>query len=369
MALNCGIVGLPNVGKSTIFSSLSQAPAQAANYPFCTIEPNHGIVSVPDERLDRLHEMIPADKKVYATIEFVDIAGLVEGASRGEGLGNKFLANIRQTGMIAHVVRCFQDDDVIHVAGKVDPVRDIEVINLELILADLESVQNRLEKNQKALRNPDKKISEKAKSEQPVLEKMKVHLEQGLPARQLPLEEEEKHLLYELFLITMKPEILVCNVDEAGIKQNNDLVQQVKNYATTQQIPVIVLCGKLEAEISQLDSQDDRDMFLEESGITVTGLEQLAKAAYHMLGLRTFFTVGSSENRAWTFKNGETAPKVAGHIHSDFEKGFIRAEAYSCEDLFQLGSETEIKAKGKLRQEGKDYVVQDGDVLSFKFNT
>lgn len=368
MALNCGIVGLPNVGKSTIFSSLSHAPAQAANYPFCTIEPNHGIVSVPDDRLDRLHVMIPAEKKIYATIEFVDIAGLVEGASKGEGLGNKFLANIRQTGMIAHVVRCFQDEDVIHVSGKVDPIHDIEIINLELILADLESVENRLAKNEKFLRNPDKKIAEKAKSEIPLLEKMKVHLEAGLPARQLVLEEEEKSALYELFLITMKPEILVCNVDEAAIETGNEFVTRVKEYGAKQKIPVVVLCGKLEAEISQLEDPEDRAMFLEEAGIKITGLEQLAKASYHMLGLRTFFTVGGSENRAWTFKEGDTAPKAAGYIHSDFEKGFIRAEAYGCQDLFDLGSETEIKAKGKLRQEGKDYIVQDGDILFFKFN-
>lgn len=369
MALNCGIVGLPNVGKSTIFSSLSKAPAQAANYPFCTIEPNHGIVNVPDDRLDRLDAIIPAEKKVYASMEFVDIAGLVEGASRGEGLGNKFLANIRQTGMIAHVVRCFHDDDVIHVVGKVDPLRDIEVINLELILADLESVNNRLEKNQKFLRNPDKKISEKAKAENPVLEKMKTHLEQGKAARKLDLALEEIQLLYELFLITMKKEILVCNVDEVGIKQENELVATVKKYAAEHYIPVIVLCGKLEAEISQLDNEEDRQMFLQEAGIAMTGLQQLTKVSYHTLGLRTFFTVGGNENRAWTFKEGDTASKAAGYIHSDFEKGFIRAEAYNCQDLFDLGSEAEIKAKGRLRQEGKDYLVQDGDVLFFKFNT
>ncbi|MGL4524207.1 MAG: redox-regulated ATPase YchF [Spirochaetia bacterium] len=368
MALNCGIVGLPNVGKSTIFSSLSNAPAQAANYPFCTIEPNHGIVSVPDERLDRIHTMIPADKKISATIEFVDIAGLVEGASKGEGLGNKFLANIRQTGMIAHVVRCFEDDDVIHVAGKVDPIRDIEIITLELILADMETLENRINKNQKLLRNPDKKVADKAKHEIPALQRIKAHLESGKVARTLELSEEDLVLIAELFLITMKKEILVCNVDEAGIKEENALVKTVRDYAKNHDLPVIVLCGKLEAEISQLETLEDRTMFLEEAGISVTGLEQLAKASYHMLGLRTFFTVGGSENRAWTFKDGDTAPRAAGYIHTDFEKGFIRAEAYNCEDLFVLKNEAEIKAKGKLRQEGKDYLVKDGDVLFFKFN-
>ena len=243
------------------------------------------------------------------------------------------------------------------------------MINLELILADLESVNNRLEKNQKFLRNPDKKISEKAKAENPVLEKMKTHLEQGKAARKLDLVLEEIQLLYELFLITMKKEILVCNVDEVGIKQENELVATVKKYAAEHYIPVIVLCGKLEAEISQLDNEEDRQMFLQEAGIAMTGLQQLTKVSYHTLGLRTFFTVGGNENRAWTFKEGDTASKAAGYIHSDFEKGFIRAEAYNCQDLFDLGSEAEIKAKGRLRQEGKDYLVQDGDVLFFKFNT
>lgn len=368
MALNCGIVGLPNVGKSTIFSSLSGAPAQAANYPFCTIDPNHGIVSVPDERLDRLDAMIPAEKKIYASMEFVDIAGLVEGASQGEGLGNKFLANIRQTGMIAHVVRCFEDDDIIHVAGKPDPLRDIEVINLELILADLETLNNRLEKNQKLLRSPDKKVNEKAKMEEPVLEKIKAHLELGKPVRTLSLEDEEQKIADELFLITTKKELLVCNVDEKSIKTENNLVKSVRSYASAQNTPLIVLCGKLEAEISLLENEEDRQMFLAEAGIQTTGLQQLVQTGYRMLGLRTFFTVGGSENRAWTFKEGDTAPKAAGYIHSDFEKGFIRAETYNCTDLFELGSEAEIKAKGRLRQEGKDYRVQDGDVMFFKFN-
>jgi GTP-binding protein YchF len=369
MALNCGIVGLPNVGKSTIFSSLCNAPAEAANYPFCTIEPNVGIVPVPDERLDKICGLVTADKKIFATIEFVDIAGLVAGASRGEGLGNKFLANVRQTGMIAHVVRCFDDDDVIHVAGKVDPLNDIAVIETELALSDLETVNNRIEKNKKALRSPDKKVSGKAAAESDLLEKVRRHLDGGAPARTLNLSEKELEQLADLFLITLKKEIYVCNIDEDAIgKEDNAYVKAVKAHAAQAETPVIVLCGKLEAEISQLTDAEERRMFLDEAGITETGLQKLARTAYHMLGLRTFFTVGKTENRAWTFREGFTAPQAAGVIHSDFEKGFIKAETYNCADLFELGSEAAVKAKGRLRQEGKDYIVNDGDIMFFKFN-
>lgn len=368
MALNCGIVGLPNVGKSTIFSSLSNSVAEAANYPFCTIEPNVGIVSVPDDRLDKIETIVKADKKLYATIEFVDIAGLVAGASKGEGLGNKFLANIRQTGMIAHVVRCFDDADVIHVAGKVDPINDIEIIETELALADLESVSNRLEKNLRSLRSPDKKISGKAIAEEPILKRLKDHLETGSPARLLNLSPEELEHVRELFLITLKNQVLVCNIDEESLNSDNEHVKAVKAYAEKQKIPVVVLCGKLESEISQLATQEEKDMFLEEAGIKETGLQKLSRIAYHMLGLRTYFTIGEKENRAWTFKEGDTAPKAAGVIHTDFEKGFIKAETYNCQDLFDLGSEAAVKAKGKLRQEGKEYIVQDGDIMFFKFN-
>lgn len=368
MSVNCGIVGLPNVGKSTIFSGLSATKAEVANYPFCTIEPNKSIVNVPDERLDRINTLVPSDKKLFATIEFVDIAGLVEGASKGEGLGNKFLANIRQTGMIAHVVRCFEDSDVIHVAGKVNPLNDIAIIETELALADLESVNNRLEKNVRAKRSPDKAISGRANTEEPLLLLVKAHLEEGKPVRTMVLTDEQLKLLADLFLITQKPELLVCNIDEAGLAADNEHVLAVKNLAKETGRDVIVLCGKLESEISALQDNDERAMFLEEAGITITGLQQLSKKAYHMLNLRTYFTVGKTENRAWTFHEGDKAPAAAGVIHTDFEKGFIKAEVYNCNDLFELGTEAAIKSKGRLRQEGKEYVVQDGDVMFFKFN-
>ncbi|NIZ47097.1 redox-regulated ATPase YchF [Entomospira nematocerorum] len=368
MSMNCGIVGLPNVGKSTIFSGLSATKAEVANYAFCTIEPNKSIVNVPDERLDRINEVNPAEKVIYTTIEFVDIAGLVAGASRGEGLGNKFLANIRQTGMIAHVVRCFDDDDMIHVMGSVDPVRDIGIIDTELILADLETVKNRIEKNQRLKKSPDKKISSKALLEEDFLLRLVIHLESEQPARSFSFTDDESLIMQELFLITAKAELLVCNVNEDSLSDDNSYVKAVKIFAKQTNRDVISLCGKLEAEISELEDPSERALFLDEAGITITGLQQLSQKAYHMLQLRTFFTVGQKENRAWTFREGYKAPQAAGVIHTDFEKGFIKAEVYHCTDLFELGSEAAIKSKGKLRQEGKEYVVQDGDVMFFKFN-
>lgn len=368
MNLNCGIIGLPNVGKSTIFSGLSATKAEVANYPFCTIEPNTSIVSVPDARLDRISDIILTDKIVYATIEFVDIAGLVSGASKGEGLGNKFLANIRQTGMVAHVVRCFDDEDIVHVMGKVNPIRDIGIIDTELILADLETVKNRVEKNLRLKRSPDKKISTKAIAEEDFLFRLITHLEKDMPIRLLSFTEEEEHILRELFLITAKSELIVCNVDEKSIESGNAYTQAVQEFAKSTNREVIVFCGKLEAEISALEDIGERKIFLEESGIHTTGLQQLSQKAYHMLNLRTYFTVGKKENRAWTFKLGDKAPQAAGVIHTDFEKGFIKAEVYHCTDIFELGSEANIKGKGRLRQEGKEYIVQDGDVIFFKFN-
>ncbi|MDC7224664.1 MAG: redox-regulated ATPase YchF [Spirochaetales bacterium] len=368
MALNCGIVGLPNVGKSTIFSALTSAPAEAANYPFCTIDPNVGIVSVPDKRLDRIHTIIEAEKKIPATVEFVDIAGLVKGASQGEGLGNKFLANIRETGIIAHVVRCFENPDIIHVDNKIDPVSDMETINIELAFADLSTVEKRIASNERSSRSGDKQVREKALAMGPLLERLKAELGEGRSARSLDLSEEEGELLYDLHLITMKKQIYVCNVDEEGLNGENQYVAAVSKVAESENADVVVLCGQLEADIAALDDPEERDVFLEEAGLEESGLTRLIRKVYHTLGLRTFFTCGGKENKAWTFKAGMKAPQTAGVIHTDFEKGFIKADIYHCDDLFVEGSEQAIKAAGKLRMEGKDYLVNDGDVIFFKFN-
>ena len=368
MGLNCGIVGLPNVGKSTIFSALTSAPAEAANYPFCTIDPNVGIVNVPDERLKKISEIIVPAKEIPAIVEFVDIAGLVKGASQGEGLGNQFLSHIRQVGMIIHVVRCFDNDDITHVSGQIDPASDIETINIELALADLSTVEKRIEKSVKQLRSPDKDISKKAAAMAPVLEKLKEALGEGIPARSIELTDDQLADVRELQLITMKKQMFVCNVDENGLDGNNSYVEKVRAVADAEGAETVVICGALEADIAALETDEEKQEFLEEAGLDESGLSKLIHKAYSALGLRTFFTAGADENRAWTFNDGALAPEAAGVIHTDFQKGFIKAEVYHCNDLFELGSEDAIRKAGKLRQEGKNYPVKDGDVMHFKFN-
>jgi len=367
MGLNCGIVGLPNVGKSTIFSALTSAPAEAANYPFCTIDPNIGIVSVPDKRLDKIVELIPTEKVIPATFEFVDIAGLVAGASKGEGLGNKFLANIREVGVIAHVVRCFEDEDIIHVNNKIDPLSDIETIEIELALADLDTVSNRLNKLTRMTRLKGDKEKETALLI-PVLQRLEKALEDGKAARSLDFNMDEEKLLRDLHLITMKPVIYVCNIDEDSIGEENQFVKQVREKAAREEAETVVICGKIEAEIAGLDSKEDQAEFLESVGLEESALNHLIRVAYKTLGLRTFFTAGSDEDRAWTFKAGSKAPQAAGVIHTDFEKGFIKAEVYNVEDLFEFKSEQKVREKGKFRLEGKDYLVKDGDIMHFRFN-
>ncbi|MDY4888839.1 MAG: redox-regulated ATPase YchF [Sphaerochaetaceae bacterium] len=368
MGLNCGIVGLPNVGKSTIFSALTSAPAEVANYPFCTINPNIGIVSVPDSRLDRIVELIPPARIIPATFEFVDIAGLVAGASKGEGLGNQFLANIREVGVIAHVVRCFENPDIIHVSNKIDPASDIETIGIELALADFDTVDKRLQKLRKLTRISKEDAKENAVM-LPLLEKILKVLEDGKAARTLEYDDDELILLNDLHLITMKPVIYVCNIDEDSIgAEDNKFVKSVREIAAREGSEVVVVCGKIEAEIATLESEEEKREFLEAAGLEESALGPLIRSAYRTLGLRTFFTAGSDEDRAWTFKNGMKAPKTAGIIHTDFEKGFIKAEVYNCDDLFQYGSEQKVREAGKLRMEGKEYIVKDGDIMHFRFN-
>lgn len=363
MGFNCGIVGLPNVGKSTIFNALTNAGAQAANYPFCTIDPNTGIAPVPDPRLERISALVIPDKIVPTTIEFVDIAGLVKGASQGEGLGNQFLGHIRSVDAIAHIVRCFDDPDVVHVHGGVDPKRDIEVIHTELILADLDSVVKRIDKNAKMAKTGNKE----ALATQEVLEKIRAGLDSLKLARELGLTAEEQAQVKDLFLLTLKPMFFVCNVDEDGLRADSDAVTKVRAFAAASQSPVIKLCGKVEAELAEM-SPADRKEFLQGYGLENSGLEIMARTGYDLLGLITYFTAGKQEVRAWTIHQGWLAPQAAGVIHSDFERGFIKAEVYSCEDLFRLGSTAKVKEAGLLRMEGKEYVVQDGDVMLFKFN-
>lgn len=368
MSLNCGIVGLPNVGKSTLFQAITSAPAEAANYPFCTIEPNVGIVEVPDPRLKKITEFIKPQKTIPTIVEFVDIAGLVRGASKGEGLGNKFLGNIRQVGAIVHVVRCFDDDNIVHVDGNVDPKRDIDTIETELAYADYETVLTRKEKNLKFVKSQDKKVAEKAKAQEPLLEKLADTLGAGKPARTLNLDQDELEIVRDLHLITLKKQVYCCNVDEDSISTDNDYVKKVKEIAQGNGSEVVVISAQMEAEISKLDTAEEKAEFLKDLGLDESGLDKLIRKGYYILNLKTFFTAGEKEVRAWTFKEGSTAPQAAGVIHTDFERGFIKAEVYHCEDLFKFGNEQGIKDAGKLRIEGKEYIVKDGDVCHFRFN-
>ncbi|MBS7241192.1 MAG: redox-regulated ATPase YchF [Treponema sp.] len=375
MKLTCGIVGLPNVGKSTIFSALTKAPAEAANYPFCTIDPNVGIVDLPDERLDFMCSVFEPKKKIPATVDFVDIAGLIKGASQGEGLGNKFLANIRETAVIAHVVRCFDNPDIQHVRedaktdAPIDPESDILTIDFELAQADLDTINKHAEKVTKQIRALGKDEEKRLAPYFSAVEKIKPLLEDGKCARMADLTDEEKAAVYELHLLTIKPQVYVCNIDEDTIDSGtNKYVETVKKFAAEQKSEVIVICGKFESDLSDITDDADRKEFMDSVGLKESGLTVLARTVYHLMGLRTFFTGGADECRAWTIHAGDKAPQAAGVIHTDFEKGFIKAEAYTVDDLREYKSEAAIKAAGKYRQEGKEYVVQDGDVLFFKFN-
>ena len=364
MGLQCGIVGLPNVGKSTLFNALSSAKAQAANFPFCTIDPNIGVVTVPDKRLNKLEEIVKPQKVVPTVIEFVDIAGLVKGASKGEGLGNQFLGNIRTVDAIIHVLRCFEDPNIIHVDGSVNPVRDKEIIDTELQLKDLESVEKKLEKQKKMSKTGDKEVLKGVE----VLDIFKRHLESGQSARKAPVAPEDFRFVEELQLLTAKPVIYCCNVDEGSVVKGNDFVEQVKKAVASENAEVVIISAAIEAEIAVLESAEDRDAFLADLGLEETGLYRLINAAYHLLNLQTYFTAGVKEVRAWTIHKGDKAPQAAGVIHSDFERGFIRAEVMGYNDFVQYKSEAACRAVGKLRSEGKEYIVHDGDIMNFLFN-
>lgn len=365
MSLTAGIVGLPNVGKSTLFNAITKKHILAANYPFATIDPNVGIVTVPDKRMETLENMYIPERTIPTTYEFTDIAGLVKGASKGEGLGNKFLSHIREVDAVVEVVRCFEDTNIIHVDGNVDPIRDIEIINVELILSDLEIIENRINRiGKKAMmtKNKDelKEIS--------LLNKLKTSFEQNIPARKLDLDDEEKFILKSFNLITMKPIIYVANVKEEDLNNGgNNYVEKVREYAKNENSEVVMICAKIESELAELE-EEEKELFLQELGIPESGLDQLIKKTYSLLGLATYFTVGSDEVKAWTFKVGMKAPECAGLIHSDFEKGFIKAEVMSYNDLIECGSEKEVREKGKMRLEGREYIMNDGDICHFRFN-
>ena len=366
MALQCGIVGLPNVGKSTLFNCLSNAKAQSANFPFCTIEPNVGVITVPDERLNKLAEIVQPQRIVPTTVEIVDIAGLVKGASKGEGLGNKFLANIRETDAILHVLRCFDDDNITHVDGSVDPLRDKSIIDTELQLKDLETVEARLQKVYKQAQTGGDKA---AKLAYEVLSRYKEALEQGLNARTVSFEtKDEQKVARELYLLTSKPVLYVCNVDEASAVSGNEYVERVREAVAVEGADLLVVAAKIESEIAELETYEERQLFLGEIGLEESGVARLIKAAYKLLDLETYFTAGVQEVRAWTYTKGSKAPRAAAAIHTDFEKGFIRAEVIKYEDFVHYGSEAAVKEAGKMAVEGKDYVVQDGDIMHFRFN-